>query len=269
MQRGMVVLGFALSVAAIVISAYAVLAIRGETVGDGDSAAGDLRAVERMLSKLEERVAGLEATRESAAGRSHASAHERRRARDGSSSAEATVESPELQDRIDELAARLSELEDVETMAAMVRSGEERLVRNERRDARLEVLDRSLFPEDRLEALERLGKPVRQDDELVAAMCEIALDTSIDGKVRSRAIETLWGFYDEGVKRGMLHIVEVDEDAGVRRAALVSLYSHATDSHVLDAIRRVADYDRQPSVQSYAATLLSKLEWSESAESGK
>ncbi len=261
MQRALVWGGLVTSLVAITISVYAV----GWTRSDSSTRSG-LPGVPAdvgvAIADLEERISKLEGTRDLATARASESIVERTRSRDDSASEH---ETRELQSRIEEIAARMSELEDVETMAAMVRSGEERLVRRERDAARLEVLDRSRLPGERLDALNRLDKPVRQDDEVLEAMCEIAMDTSLDGKVRTRAIESLWGFHDEGVKRDMLHILDVDGDPGVRGAALFSLYSHAKDPVVLDTIRTVADYDRHPGVQRNAVTLLSKLEWSENS----
>lgn len=268
MQRGIVIFGLAVSLAAIAIAAYAVMA-RNDTL-ESNSHESALRAVERMVAKLEERVAELESARSSALAESSRLAPAKRSPNPAQPSSDESAESVELERRVEELTSRLSELEDVETIARRARAGEKKLEIEDLREARLDVLDRSLDPTARLDAMDQLDKPTRRDDEVVAAMREMALDTNLESGVRRRAIESLWNVPTDEVKQDMLDLLATDDSSEVRGASMYALYWHANDPHVVETVRSISRYDRDPRIQQNAADFIGKLEWAASeGEAGK
>lgn len=260
MQRGIVVLGLAVSLVAIVVSVYAVMVMRTDTSGP-DVHSSDLRAVERVLAKLEERVAELESGRDAAASLPPQTSPARRPIGNAAPSSGEAAKSVELARRVEELTSRLSELEDVETMAKRVRVGEKLLAVEKVRNARLDVLNRSLSPEARLEAMEHLDRLARRSDEIVAAMRELALDPNVDTHLRCRAIESLGGLRDENVKHDMLELLANAESTDLRGSAMYALWSHADDPRVVEAVRRISEYDHDAQMQSSATDFIGKLEW--------
>ena len=235
------------------------------TPGGSTSAesAGDIRKIVSELEGLNLRVEELEGI---AAATSK-----------GGKEAKATpgADDSSLAADIEALAERLESLESDENIAELARSGFARAREKDAEEALATVLDTSRPARERLDAWVSLrkmagkakGKGQSGPAEALQSIVDLALDTTLEPKLREDAVMSLRGERSEEVKQPMLNILADDADPQVRRRSLEVLMWHGEDPAVRETITAISREDRHEEVQARATEFMPKVEhWDREAQ---
>ena len=175
---------------------------------------------------------------------------------------------PDLAADIAALAERLDSLESDENIAELARSGFARAREKDAEEALATVLDTNQPARDRLNAWVSLrkmagkakGKGQSGPAEALQSIVDLALDTTLEPKLREDAVMSLRGERSEEVKQPMLDILADDTDPRVRMRSLEVLMWHGGDPAVMETISAISREDRHEAVQQHAAAILPKVQ---------
>ena len=104
------------------------------------------------------------------------------------------------------------------------------------------------------------GKGQSGPAEALQSIVDLALDTTLEPKLREDAVMSLRGERSEEVKQPMLNILADDADPQVRRRSLEVLMWHGGDPAVMETISAISREDRHEAVQQHAAAILPKVQ---------
>ncbi len=266
MNRWLVALSLSLSLAAIGVAGFSFLEPRRHQLDALSSSQDAERHMAGMVEALEARLADLESSRSSRPVRVSDHALARAAARSGSTTAE-------LHGKVAALAARLSALEDDETIAELAARGHEQIVVRDVRSAIDVARDREAPPADRLRALRTIRGAAKKNRKLTAAalkgegmseldllspMLEIAKDTSLDGELRAEVVHGLRSKHRE-VRAPLLELLTSDPVPEVRTGAVKALLWHLEDADVRAAIIEASGSDTDEQVRHTAERVMPKV----------
>jgi hypothetical protein len=171
-----------------------------------------------------------------------------------------STDSTALLTHIDELAQRLAELENGETIARLATEGFDAERKRTLERARARISDPSLAADDRTDAFWQLLKSGRMNDEDLLSLVSLAQDTTLEPDLRAKMVGSLGKQRSEVIRQPLLDLLANDEHVIVRKHAMYSLVRHAGDPAVAETIRQISREDRHEQIQRAAAEVLPRVE---------
>ncbi len=185
-----------------------------------------------------------------------------------------------LSEQVQALHRRLGILENSETIAKLAEDGKRQVAQTEIQNAVSCILDRESRPEDRLAAMKRLGRAVKDrkqhsliesvmndneltEQDLVMPMVELAQDRTQEPALRADIIRNMAGIRIEEVRQPLIDMLLYDDATEVRNEAMHTLLYHLDNVQVRETITEISRTDPDEAVRARAEKFMPKVNWVE------